>query len=419
MADKLAKLSAVTALIGMSLGLTAGDALARDRGSPDPSSSTARAVSAQVAQASGSRARRPPSADQTAPPEAPTEAALSEQMNAHTVSVVSGTPGGTYFRMASDLSFVLDEEDTLRVLPILGKGAGQNAYDVRFLKGVDLGFVRTDTLDQLRQDKRLKDIDRHIAYVAKLFNDELHVIASRDVTDVRQLAGRKVSFDVKGSGTDYTGRSMFDGLGLQVEAINVDQPTALDLLKKGEIAAVVSVAAKPVAVVAGFDPSGRFHLLDIPYVEALADKYVPASLTNTDYPRLLASGAGVNTLAVGTVLGVYNWPQGSERYKKIARFVDAFFSKFDRFKEPQRHPKWREVNVAAAVPGWRRFRPAQDWLENHPQEQEVASQPEFQRFLNERSSEAEADKDRLYAEYLKWRKERGLKPEPAATGATR
>src|SRR5215216_2670575 len=156
-----------------------------------------------------------------------TETVLAERMNANTVSVISGTPGGTYFRMASDMAFVLDNDD-LRVLPILGKGAGQNAYDIRFLKGVDLGFVRTDTLQQLRGDKRVLNVERHITYVARLFNDELHVIAPRDITDIRQLAGKKVSFDVAGSGTNYTGRAMFAGLGLEVEAINVDQPTALD-----------------------------------------------------------------------------------------------------------------------------------------------------------------------------------------------
>jgi uncharacterized protein len=267
------------------------------------------------------------------------EAALGEQMNANTVSVISGTPGGTYFRMASDLAFTLDDGDNLRVLPILGKGAGQNAYDIRFLKGVDIGFVRTDTLAQLREDPRLKNIDRHIAYIARLFNDELHVIASREITDVRQLAGKKVSFDVKGSGTDYTGRSMFDGLGIKVEVINVDQPTAFDLLRKGEIAAVVSVAAKPVAVVAAFDGAERFHFVNVPYGEALADKYYPATLTAKDYPKLVRDGDTVNTMAVGTVLGVYNWPEKSDRYKHIARFVDAFFSKFDAFLQAPRHPK--------------------------------------------------------------------------------
>lgn len=332
---------------------------------------------------------------------------LGARMNANAVAVISGTPGGTYFRMASDMAFVLDDGDDLRVLPILGKGAGQNAYDIRFLRGVDLGFVRTDTLDQLRQDKRLTGVERHITYIARLFNDELHVIASRDITDVRQLAGKKVSFDVKGSGTDYTGRAMFEGLGLKVEAVNVDQATAFDLLKRGELAAVVSVAAKPVAVVAAFDGGDRFHFLDVPYVEALADKYFPATLTAEAYPKLVASEKTVNTMAVGTVLGAYNWPVGSDRYKRIARFVDAFFSKFDQFMKPPRHPKWQEVNLAATVAGWQRFKAAQDWLDrNVDVTAATGARAEFERFLDERKPSSTIDRDRLFEEFLKWRRVR-------------
>ena len=132
----------------------------------------------------------------------------------------------------------------MSVLPVLGKGAGQNAYDIRFLKGVDLGFVRTDTLNQLREDKRITNADRHITYVARLFNDELHVIAPREVTDIRQLAGKKVSFDVKGSGTDYTGRSMFKGLGLDIEAVNIGSGDGARSPETGAGVEVEGVAAR-------------------------------------------------------------------------------------------------------------------------------------------------------------------------------
>jgi TRAP transporter TAXI family solute receptor len=335
-----------------------------------------------------------------------TEWALTERMNANTVTVVTGTPGGTYFKIGADLAFVLDDGDRLRILPILGKGAGENAYDIRFLKGVDLGFVRTDTLEQLRQDKRLRNIEQRINYIAKLFNDELHVIAPRGLEDVRQLAGKKVTFDVKGSGTDYTGRAMFRGLNIDVEAVNVDQPTALEMLRKGEVDAVVSVAAKPVGIVAGFDSDDRFHFLRIPYADTLPDAYVPATLTSADYPKLIKQGETVETLAVGTILGVYNSPPGSFRYNKVSRFVEAFFSQYEKFLAPQRHPKWREVNLAGSVNGWTRFRPAQEWLDRHA-EQEVASNSQFERFLEDRSPGGDADKEGLYQAYLKWRKVRG------------
>jgi len=330
------------------------------------------------------------------------QSSVAAGINANTVTIVSGTPGGTYYRAASDLAFVLDNEH-LRVLPLLGKGAGQNPYDIRFLKGVDLGFVRMDTLEQLREDKRILDPDRYITYVARLFNDELHVIAAREITDIRQLAGKRVSFDVKGSGTDYTGRSMFKGLGIEVQVVNLDQPTALDDLKRGELAAVVSVAAKPVAVLSNFEGGDRFHLLPVPYVEALVDRYLPATLTHQDYPKLIAGSATIETLSVGTVLGVFNWPERTDRYKRIARFVEAFFSRFDEFLTPSRHPKWGEVNLAAEVPGWKRFKAAQEWLDGHADEPTTTSSIGGKSRGGRRSASPEADRDRLWEEFLRWR----------------
>ncbi|AWB22971.1 transporter [Methylobacterium currus] len=345
----------------------------------------------------------------SAPRESAEDVALGSHLNANTVAVISGTPGGTYFRMASDLAFVLDGVNDLRVLPVMGKGAGQNAYDLRYLRGIDIAFVRTDSLDQLRRDKRVGNAQSHIAYIARLFNDELHVVAPREITDIRQLAGRKVSFDVRGSGTDVSGRAMFAGLGLTVDAVNVDQPAALAMLERGEIAAMVSVAAKPVAVLAEFQPGDRFHLVDVPFAGGVTESYMPAELTHADYPLLAPEGNAVRTLAVGTILAAYNWPKGSERYSRIARFVDAFFSRYDAFLKAPRHPKWREVNLTAEVADWPRFPAAKDWLEHRsdPAPRVAAAPGEVAQFLAQRRNAGEVDRDQLYQEFLKWRDGRG------------
>lgn len=51
---------------------------------------------------------------------------------------------------------------------------------------------------------------------------------------------------------------------------------------------------------------------------------------------------------------MFNWPEETERYQKVAKFVDALFSRIDEFARPARHPKWREASISAVVPGWRR-----------------------------------------------------------------
>ena len=61
----------------------------------------------------------------------------------------------------------------------------------------------------------------------------------------------------------------------------------------------------------------------------------------------------------------FDWPENSERCNRVGRFVDALFSKIDEFRKPPRHPKWSEASMSAVIPGWQRFKAADDWLIQH------------------------------------------------------
>src|SRR5262249_57004956 len=81
-----------------------------------------------------------------------------------------------------------------------------------------------------------------------------------------------------------------------------------------------------------------------------------------DYPSLIAEGEKIDTIAVPAVLSVFNWPRGSDRYRRIERFAERLFSQWDQFLVPPRHPKWRDVNLSATVPGWTRHVIAEQML---------------------------------------------------------
>ena len=68
------------------------------------------------------------------------------------------------------------------------------------------------------------------------------------------------------------------------------------------------------------------------------------------------------TIGNRALLVAYAWPENSIRYQRLAKFVHEFFSKIDQFNDSSRHPKWREINIAAEMPGWIRFKPAAEWL---------------------------------------------------------
>ena len=69
------------------------------------------------------------------------------------------------------------------------------------------------------------------------------------------------------------------------------------------------------------------------------------------------------TIAVPTALVAFNWPAGTNRYQRVARFVDTLFSRIDKLQAPGFDPKWKSINLAATVPGLDRFAAAQEWLD--------------------------------------------------------
>ncbi len=147
-------------------------------------------------------------------PNKPELGSAGERLNANTIAIVSGNLNATYLSIAYDLSAVLDDGDEFRVLPVVGKGGGQNIKDVRFLKGVDLGITQSVLLNGYRKSNEIGLIDDKIVYLAKLFNEEMHLIvrAESGITSIDQLAGRKVNFSDIGSGTQLSSRDIFDKL---------------------------------------------------------------------------------------------------------------------------------------------------------------------------------------------------------------
>jgi len=344
-------------------------------------------------------------------PNKPQLGSAGERINANTIAVISGNLNATYVAIAYDLSAVLDNGDEFRVLPVIGKGGGQNIKDVRFLKGVDLGITQSNLLPYFKRTNEIGTIDDKIVYIAKLFNEEMHLIVRADsgVASLADLAGKKVNFSDAGSGTQLSTRDIFERLGIKPQEVNMGQADAFEALKKGEIAATILIAGKPAGSMMKLKTAEGFRILPIAFDKPLQAEYLPATLTNEDYPGLIAPGETVETLAVGAVLIAFNWPKGTDRYRRIQMFVEAFFPKLAEFQKPPRHPKWREANLAAVLPGWKRFEGAEEWLRNRDKMANV-ERDQFGAFLAQRVSKNAAlsseERDRLFQEFLTWSKAR-------------
>jgi TRAP transporter TAXI family solute receptor len=292
-------------------------------------------------------------------------AETKKALNANTVTVISGTIGGTYVQFGADLASVLDDGNKLRVLSIVGRGSVQSIADVLFLQGVDLGIVRSDTLDYLEKKGFAKDIKKQFAYVTKLYNEEMHVIAPKSIRSLRDLEGKKVSVDLPNGGTFVTATIVFERLGIKPNFVYIEQRIALEKLRTGAIDAVIAVQGKPSKAVTQVKDD-RLHLVPVEYDKSLQGDYLPATLSAKDYPNLISEQEQqVDTIAVPAVLAAYNWAPNTDRYRKLTQFVDAFFTKFPTFQNPPFHPKWKEVSLSAPLPGWQRLPSAKQWLDQH------------------------------------------------------
>jgi uncharacterized protein len=246
----------------------------------------------------------------------------------------------------------------LRLLPIAGAGALQNAKDVMFARGVDFAILQTDVLDKIKRNPPFTGIEQYLRYVTRLYDQELHVLAGPDIQSIEDLRGKKVNFGLGDSGTYTTAMAVFDILGVNPDVMNLPIPLALDKLRRGEISALAYVATKPARVFQDIRPDDNLHFL--PITSNLITNYTGTTLTSDDYPELVSKDAPVKTVSVGTVLVAYNWPTKSERYQRVNRFVQAFFANLKDIKS--RRPKWREFDITASVSGWTRFPAAEQWL---------------------------------------------------------
>lgn len=339
------------------------------------------------------------------------EAGVRLRKNQFTVGVASGQIEGLYPRFAAELQRVLDDGDNLRVLPYLAYGAASNVEDLLYLRGVDIAFTQSDVLEYYRTVLKVPNLENRISYILRLYNTEVHILAGPDIKTIEDLQGKKVSFGPAGNSAALTGPIIFQRLNIPIEQMLIDHSTGLDKLRKGEISAVVRLVGKPVDYFSKIPPNSGLHFLQIPGKKVFDDIYVLAELNDADYPNLIAKGQTIDTISVPTVLAVFNWQPKNERYARVERFVEALFTKWDKLQADPFHPKWREINLTAEVPGWKRSDIAQNMLRKltlaTPSDEKT-----FGAFLDETRPQARSEEDRqkLYRDFIQWRARQSAPP---------
>jgi TRAP-type uncharacterized transport system substrate-binding protein len=339
-----------------------------------------------------------------------TEEAIKQRQNQWVIGLAGGNMDGTYLRFADDLGKALDDGDELRVLAIISRGAAANLQDLLYLRGVDVAFTQSDVFEYFRTQRKVPNIENRVHYIVRLPVAELHVTARADIRTIEDLRGQKVVFGGPGTSSALTGPIVFQRLGIQVEPIYIDHANGLKKLIAGEVAGLLGVVSKPVEFWLKIPSNTGLHLLPVPFSRTLADLYVVGDFTNADYPNLIQPGQRIDTIAVPSVLAALNAQKNSDRYRRIERFVQYLFNRWDKVIQPPYHPRWRDVNLAATVPGWTRLNASEEMLQRMTQASpdEAPSFRDFQTFVSREvrvPPRNDSERDAMFRQFMIWREQ--------------
>jgi uncharacterized protein len=320
------------------------------------------------------------------------------------LGLIAGPAASSETVLAADIASLFANSAGLRVLPMLGDTGAGNLALLLNNPEIDLAFVATDVFaEQAAKDKSLTD---KLELVARLPPQEIHVLARSDIAAMSGLSGKKVSVGPAGSASAAAAAILFKTLGIGVEAAQLDATAAIEQLKQGTISAAVIVGGRPSPLVGAIPINAGIHLLPVPFSASLDAAYLPARLDSADYPNLIRGGSEVPTIATGIVLLAprTKWDAGAQQ--RLDGFIAALFPRFAELQAPGRHPKWRDVNLAASFPGLKRARAAEAWLAAAPEEAVkpmtasiAGSQvPTLPQIMNKHQQEA------LFQQFIEWQR---------------
>ncbi len=275
---------------------------------------------------------------------------------------------------------------------------------------VDIALVQLNVLNNFRRSSELlTKWQDDIVYIAKLYTEEVHIVALPEVVLLSQLQGKKVNLDAMGSSTSYVMRDVFKRLGIRIVEVNYSQAEALARMRTGEIAAMVLSTGKPAPSLNTPGIGQAFHFIPVPIFNELTEDYSPASLTHNDYPYMIPEGQRIDTVGSAVILVCLNSQRSHERYRRIQKFVETFFPKIAELQKPPHQAKWREVNLAAKVSGWPRFAPAEAWVAAESARAPLQLKAQFREFLAvikaQRGQQLSAEEaEQLFREFLLWNK---------------
>jgi uncharacterized protein len=210
-------------------------------------------------------------------------AAQQKKVNESALMILSGRPGTTYFTMARDIVSAIGETNDLRLMAVDGAGGADNIRDLLYLRGIDLALVPANVLAHPNTAATFgPNVPQRLHYIARLYGEEIHVLAGRGIGSIDDLRGKKIAVPLQDGNAEFSVNDLLQNLQIEAEVVPMAAADAIDEVRSGTLAALVTMGGKPLRFVAGIPKDGSLRLLPVPHSERLGDAYAPSAFRSAD-----------------------------------------------------------------------------------------------------------------------------------------
>ena len=269
--------------------------------------------------------------------------------NYPSIGLATGSKSGTYIQIGRDIA-KLAEMQGLTIDIYESNGSLENIAAVFEKPDVQLGLVQSDVLGYLQesQNRKLERVAQQIAMMFPLYNEEVHLLARKEIQSIYDLNHKLVAVGNKGSGTNLTSELLFEITNVwPKKKYLLDDKAAIKSLDQGKLDALFYVSGYPVKLLEEVDGE-RFHLVPL-NTQEVADYYIKSTIPAGTYDWQKSS---VNTVAVKAVLmtaGFYD--DYCPSINKLLSIVRANMP----WLHENGHPKWKEVQLDFVLSNWGRY----------------------------------------------------------------
>jgi TRAP transporter TAXI family solute receptor len=277
------------------------------------------------------------------------------------LGVITGGERGTYYQFGLDIQKLLKQAVPTMALNVYpSKGSVENIYAVYQRPATQMGIVQSDVLAfvfRIQSDPVLRRIARKIKLVFPLYNEEIHILGRKGITDFDDLADRRVAIGREGSGTYLTARILLKMADIAPrETVLIDTDEALAELKAGRIDAMFYVAGYPVKLftekVAESDGLALVPVLNKTVLEFYEKSDIPARTYGWQ-------PTPVQTAAIKAVLVSFDFRRADCEY--VGRLAQTVSKNMD-WLITNGHPKWQSVDLEYPLRGWEQYDCVQKYL---------------------------------------------------------